>query len=303
MEKELYKSRGFSACIQAATTLFINNFKNIVRQTWLPALLYTLCWAGQITLILCNLPSYIFVSRVNSTPQNATVSLLSLASLVFLIWLFVRVFNLLNGYGFNKNLNRMLKLFVAYIVFCIAFGIVLTLSIIAFTVPVAMNNTFSIAFFYKMMIFLLIFLIIFFILILPLLYFIMKYMMDEKVHIHKHFFSIMKCGYRYYGFILATVFFTQLIYMLILAVATFPLTLLAGSAIQSAIGVANGDPTGLPNYFPYLVYLASFITCCISIPGNIWFYIVTYYMYGSIEAREKARNRQKVFIENTDNEE
>lgn len=302
MEKELYKSRSFSACIQAALNLFVGNFKEVIQQTWLPALLYMLCWAGQITLILCNLPSYIFVSRVNSTPQNAIVSLLSLVSLILMIWLYARIFNLLNGYGFNKNLNRILKLIVAYIVFCIALGIVLTVFIIAFSVTAAMNNTPSVGIFYKMIIYILIFFIIFAILILPLFYFVMKYMMDDKVHIRKHFFGIMKCGYRHYGFIFATIFFAQLIYLLALTIVASPLIMLASPAIQSAIGVAGGDPADLPNYFPYLGYLASFIVGCVSILGNIWFYMVIYYMYGSIEAREKARNRQKVLAESIKDE-
>lgn len=302
MEKELYKSRSFSACIQAALNLFVGNFKEVIQQTWLPALLYMLCWAGQITLILCNLPSYIFVSRVNSTPQNAIVSLLSLVSLILMIWLYARIFNLLNGYGFNKNLNRILKLIVAYIVFCIALGIVLTVFIIAFSVTAAMNNTPSVGIFYKMIIYILIFFIIFAILILPLFYFVMKYMMDDKVHIRKHFFGIMKCGYRHYGFIFATIFFAQLIYLLALTIVASPLIMLASPAIQSAIGVAGGDPADLPNDFPYLGYLASFIVGCVSILGNIWFYMVIYYMYGSIEAREKARNRQKVLAESIKDE-
>ena len=303
MEKELYKSRSFSACIQAALNLFVDNFKGIIQQTWLPALLYVLCWAGQITLMLCNLPSYIFVSRVNSTPQNAIVSLLSLVSLIPMVWLYARIFNLLNGYGFNKNLNRMLKLFVAYIVFCIALGIILSVFLIVFAVTVAMNGTPSAYIFYKMIIYILIFFIIFVILVLPLFYFVMKYMMDDKVHIRKHFFGIMKCGYRHYGFIFATIFFAQLIYLVVLSVVTSPLIMLASPTIQSAIGVAGGDPAGLPNYFPYLSYLASFIVGCASILGNIWFYMVIYYMYGSIEAREKARNRQKVLAESIKEEE
>ena len=55
MEKEMiYKSRGFSSCINSAYHLMSDNMKGIIRGTWLPALLTSLFSSIAATLFIPN---------------------------------------------------------------------------------------------------------------------------------------------------------------------------------------------------------------------------------------------------------
>ena len=54
-------------------------------------------------------------------------------------------------------------------------------------------------------------------------------------------------------------------------------------------GVAAGDPSGLPGGFMWLVYFVSVATCFVLSFAIVFFAFVCYYMYGTVETREKER--------------
>ncbi len=300
MEKELYKNRSFSACIAAAFNLFTANFKNIMHRMWLPMLLYTLSWAAQVTILLNILPGALHPQTFATNPLNALSSAFSIITLVFMIWFYVRLFGLLNHQTSDKNLTRFLKFIIGLVAISFVLGFILGIIMIICTTFAAMNHLPQETILGRIYLGIFFTVIVIVLLILPVYYFGMKYMIDDNTRIRKHFFSVIGCGYRHYGFIFATLMLSYLITLPVLLICSTPLIILGVSNGLSVLGQMRGDAPTLPTYFPIITYLAAVITGAATIIGNLWGTFVGYYMYGSIEAREAVRSKQKEIAETTE---
>jgi len=293
MEQDLYKNRSFSACIRSAYTLLTENFTIILSRIWLPTFLYALFAALSFVLAINNLQGIYTTGNYNSMGNNTIETLVSIVSMFFSLWIYTRIFTFLNGQKFSLNLNKIVKLFVAYFLFAATLVFLFAIGIgiyVAISLQTQVSQPQTIV---NIVLFTIAFMVVFGLVCLPISYFIMKYMNEDNLHIHKHFFPVMRVGYRYYGLIFSTLFFSQLIFSILMLIIFSPLIILGIVLFVSSTGLTQGDASGLPSYFPYLIYLFSVVACCLSFIGYTWMIIVMQYLYGSIETRENARLKQK----------
>ena len=128
MEKDfLYKNRSFSSCLNTAYEWFCDNFKTIIRVTWLPVLLYSI-FGGLLLIGALRDP------RVQAFAQNSPglfLTLFILAGIGMLVcglWAWARFLSLLNGMTCKTNILRMLIAFLCYTVIISIVGSITSIS-------------------------------------------------------------------------------------------------------------------------------------------------------------------------------
>lgn len=68
-----------------------------------------------------------------------------------------------------------------------------------------------------------------------------------------------------------------------------PLFIITIAQGVNQLGIIDGDQSGVPGYFPYLLFMTSVVTMFIFVYLSMWADFVLYYAYGSIEAIEKEK--------------
>ena len=127
---------------------------------------------------------------------------------------------------------------------------------------------------------------------LPLVYVNMKYLNEDNVSYWKSFIANYKTGAKYIGMIFITLLLTAIISLLVTSVIQLPFYVLMMALGTSQFGVLYGDPAGLPASFPLLVFFTLLIVMLVSCILTVFEMLVMYFLYGSIE--QKQRERQEV---------
>jgi hypothetical protein len=97
-------------------------------------------------------------------------------------------------------------------------------------------------------------------------------------------------GWRYWGFIFITLLLAALCAAVCMFFVSIPMLIISMANTLSAIGVGYmGDPSGLPSYFSVLQYVVVALSSFICLYVYVFVIFVCYFMYGSIETREKER--------------
>ena len=94
---------------------------------------------------------------------------------------------------------------------------------------------------------------------------------------------------RHWGFIFVVVLVAAIVEVLLMMLLSLPAIILSAANTQSIMGVAIGDPVGLPSYMPALAagtfliigFLQAYVMLSVLFP--------IYYMYGSIDAQEQEK--------------
>jgi hypothetical protein len=129
------------------------------------------------------------------------------------------------------------------------------------------------------------------ILVHPLMYILMKYVMEAPCKYWKTLSANFGCGMRHWGSLFLVFFLSMLFIQLLGLVIMLPAHILNYANQQAHTGLLIGDPLGMPSYMTALTF-ATFALC-----SFIEFYVsqVTlvhnYYIYGSIETKEKERKQ------------
>jgi len=131
--------------------------------------------------------------------------------------------------------------------------------------------------------------VIFSLLLLPYIYVSIKYLMEPATHFHKLIFKSYGKGLKHWGYIFLTMLVTGICLILISFIISLPLCIAIIAMYLSTEGVKMGDESGLPSYFTWMMYLVFAITYFIETFMLVFVTFVAYYMYGSIETREKEK--------------
>ena len=75
----------------------------------------------------------------------------------------------------------------------------------------------------------------------------------------------------------------------ILGFVLLPMMIVSGAFTQSVIGILQGDESGVPSYFPWLMRITYLVSMIASVLVSIYCYSSMLYVYGSIEAQENER--------------
>lgn len=285
MDIELIKSRNVSKCVSAAFNLFNSNIKRVVTALWLPLLVFSLVASAFLTVSF-----FVFGFKGETASTLWIVYGMMLVMLASYVWFLSSLFNLLNGQGIKRNLMKMIKVFLAYIALIVVFGIIISAMVV---VPNLVGDGVDKSHVLTMVFgLILVFTLLFLVLMLPFTYSFMAYMMEEG-SFRKTFFPAYKVGFRHWGFLFVVMFVVGLISIVVSCVLTMPLIILNIVQMLSYRGLAWGDPSGLPSYFPWFFFMTSTILYVLVSIFSVWIYMVIYYAYGSIKRNEIDRNNKK----------
>lgn len=281
-QESLNKSRSYTACISASHRMLFDNIRTIFKHTWLYALLLALSMA---MMSMFYIKALIGGGYSSSSFVCLVVSLLLIAC--FQVGYTARVLMLLDSQTMKWNVKRYLRLFLLYL--CVSFAVSAVQWILMYLVVGGAASVSS----DKMPVVLFVITcssLFFACVFLPYVYVFMKYMMESESKLSKLLFKAYKTGLRYWGFIFITLLLAFLCVAVCMFFVSIPMLVITMADTLSAMGVGYmGDPSGLPSYFDFLQYMVVAVSSFICLYINVFIIFVFYFMYGSIETREKER--------------
>ena len=295
MEKELlYKNRSFSSCINAAYKLQLENLRSILKCTWLPILVQSLLMGCYTVLIA---PWIANGATMTAMPFTRILVLIGIALLeiVATAWTLSRLMSLLNEKPRRWNFRRSLWMMVANAIISLAFvalfsgGVGAALGYLQAKATSGEATPSMTTIMAILGIYILLLLLFFCLIQLPLLYASMRYLNDEKMHFWRDLLQSLRTGLRHWGFIFITVLLSSIFISIIIMLLMIPSFILSFASYASEVGVVTGDPSGIPNYFPWLQFITSVIVFFLVYQVALFEALVIYFMYGSIETQEKER--------------
>ena len=130
-----------------------------------------------------------------------------------------------------------------------------------------------------------------FFLMLPFTYTNIRYILKDGTNYWSNLFGYYGRGMRRWGFIFLVVFMTTLIGWVCSLFTSLPAIILSLAGHEANIGFLYGDPYNLPSYIGWLSALVFLLIGFIQAYIMLSFLFPFYYMYGSIEAHEKEKNK------------
>lgn len=301
MEKELYKNRSFSACIKAAYVLFSTNLKTILKRTWLPVLIMAVTLTFNT---LFNLPDK-GIHDLGMAHPAVTATIMALATILSIlaeVWILAVIARLLNQKPLKPNFFRGMilmgvSLIITFLVlFIINFGRSFIISFLISS-KLATQSTALIAGM-GISVLLVLLILIFYV---PFVFSTTKYLLDHQTPLSAVFTTDYRRGLHHWGLLFGALFFTGMILIVLSAILLIPFFIIVVAQTINQLGMLDGDPTGVPGYFFWLLIVTTLVTMFIFTYGIIWAQLVAYYAYGSIEAKEELKADEKRKEENTDN--
>lgn len=281
-QESLNKSRSYTACISASHRMLFDNIRTIFKHTWLYALLLALSMS---------MMSMFYIKALIGGGYSSSSFICLVVSLLLVVCFQVgytsRVLMLLNCQTMMWNVKRYLRLILLYL--CVSFAVSAiqwilmylviggTTSVPSDKMPVTMLLIACSSLFFACV-------------LLPYVYVFMKYMMEPESKLSKLLFKVYKTGLRYWGFIFITLLLAFLCVAVCMFFVSIPMLVITMANTLSVMGVSYlGDSSGLPSYFDFLQYMIVAVSSFICLYINIFIIFVFYFMYGSIETREKER--------------
>lgn len=275
------KSRSYISCLSEAHKMLFDNIRQIFGRTWIHVLVLSIISAVYFSL-------YIH-AMLYGTNTALTIGLCAMSVIVLCaqVAYYSRVMFLINGRPMRWNIIRCTNITALYLCFCIV--ILLIFAAITYWIVLS-RGTVTIAellpVFYTFGAVSLIIML----LMLPFVYVAVKYLMEPECKLRSTIFKSYVVGLRHWGFLFIALLLATLCTVICMALVSFPTLIVMAANALSVFGVNYlGDPTGLPSYFMIIqvtvVALSSFI--CLYI--NIFAIFVCYFLYGSIETKEKEK--------------
>lgn len=280
-EKEnLYVRRDISEILGAAWTLLSTNYKRICKTMAIPVLLMAIIMALFGSYISAMIPTLNENIRTGAELSTLPFVLLTVGTILIIassFYFYGACFKLLNGRSVKYNIWRYLKAGLTITALTLVFLIVFFGLLFVAT---AKESALSTILAFVVMIF-------YILAILPLTYTSMKYMIETDAKITVLFKSYGK-GLRHYWLIFGTIALASILIYVISLILQMPMAIAILAQFFSSMGVAMGDSSELPSSFGTLVLATTFVSAIIHGAVLIYMAFVQYYIYGSIEVRNKA---------------
>lgn len=290
---DFFKTRSYSGCISAALGLLCTNFATIFRKTWLYA-----------TIMAVIGGAFAFISFPSLTATEGAVNawpyIIVLAEMMVLT-ICITVANsrtkagflsLINGLSVKKNFLKHLK--VSFIMLGITIIFALTALMLSIGIARYMfthnmpsetaDNVITGVF------------IAFFVInicaYLPFAYSVTRHLLSDS-KTKEIFGRNYHVGLKRFGFLFVIGTIILLVLMIVSAFMALPALITTVAAKIDGFGVENGDPSGLPSYFPWLSFLTNTVVCFILTYIIFWTDLTFCYAYGTIEADRSETLEQK----------
>ena len=292
------KQRSTAACIKEGFRLISTQLKNLLYSSWLPVLL---------TALFMSLYFLLFI-EVMVIPMLADVGLGTLVMMYIFYVLYSlcgilltgRLFLLFRDYRDTGRIPRLRPmqgmkdtlrmagrafLFQIWIILLAAPGTQL-FKILLKWIPRPESLT-SMSFLIAGLV---VVGIIAIISLIPLVHTFYKYVLDGGSFL-KMIGKSYSRGARHRGKIISVAVLSGAIITVLLGFIMLPMIIVTSAFTQSVIGVLQGDDTGVPSYFPWLMRITYLVSMVIVLLVTIYCYCTMLYAYGSIEAQENDREK------------
>ena len=278
---ELYKNRGVGATLSAAYNKFTSEFKPIFRHLWKSASLFAVGLAAFQVLTLTDI-----------THNPVLLGFMGLVSLFFIAaycFFCSHLAKYVNAETWKWNLKRVVKIFLLELLFGVLVSAVAVLVTLAIIKSISPNGIDPQLFIVTLAAVTLIVVILAYLLYLPINYGEMKYLMEPTAKFKSIVGAYYRVGLRHWGYQFLTHLVLGLVVLIMSLVVNFPITIVNLASAIAMQGMAAGDVAELPGSFLWIVGLVSLITFFASAFISVFSFFVQYFIYGSIEQREKER--------------
>jgi len=289
MEKDLYINRSFSACIKAAYVLFSSNMKTILKKTWLPALVCAIFFTATF---LFSIPDKT-IHDLGMSHYTITMILMAVIYLLSFIgntWLVATVASLLNGRALKGNLFRSIMLTGVEIILMLLYSSIINFGnsfVTSFLISSKLATAPHALLFGHITT--LVILLLIFVFSLPFAFSTTRYIINHDTGLPDVFRHGYKMGLRHWGYQFTTYFLAMLLLIIVMFVILIPLLVISMSQTFNQLGILNGDANGVPGYFFWLLSATTLITMYVLTYVEVWIFFLSYYIYGSIETKERNK--------------
>ncbi len=125
----------------------------------------------------------------------------------------------------------------------------------------------------------------------PLFYVQMKYLMESTASYWKTLAKGYAAGMHHWGTLFLVFFVSGMFVTLVGLVIMMPSYILNFANQEAQRGLLMGDPLGMPSHMPYLTFITYLACNFMQFYVNQIILVHSYYLYGSIETKEKEKNQ------------
>ena len=323
MEKQddltLMKPRSYRRVLMAGFRLYTGNFRRLFKASWQMALLYALSCGALGTLTAIKIPelSLALQQQLASTQgimaETLREYMLTLLGIPALVVLAIATLSLASAPILSKLkehketgtittpphwltasphlMGRSLKgVFLTLVVMMIPIVVFAVFLILAELMNQGVIMRHLVTAIATLSLWLLICLLMY----LPLYHVVMKYVLESPCGYWKTLGHNYPKALRHWGLLFLVFFISTLFVMLVSLVIMMPSYILSFANQQAHLGQLMGDPLGMPSHIVLLTFVTTVLCTFIHFYLGQVILVHNYYIYGSIEAREQEKEKQKI---------
>lgn len=306
-ELKLLRPRSLAAVISDGYRLFMGTFRSLFRSSWPVAIVYAIAFALFMGDLVNNvIPMQISLASSGMTTMPPTIFFSSILVLIYMLAVYLLAAQAVRAFREHKATDDItrpakwygrlcLKCFLRLLVvglWMFLLGIVINIFFAAVVMGIlSLGVVGSIGKSIASLVLLLILVALVIALIIPLYYTIMRALLiDGKIQIAPPVRGYGR-GLRHWGLLFATVFVVCLFTGLLTLVCELPAVIMATANTMAYVGLATGDPLGMPENMVPLTYVVFFVAGFIQAYVHLSTLYPIYYAYGSIEQQEAERQQ------------
>ena len=282
-QASISKSRSYTACLSEAHKMLFDNIKLIFSKTWIYSAVLALLTAAYTSLCI-HAGLY-----GDSVAVYVWIGVSCIATLCAEVAYLAKIISLINGRSMKWNVVRCARIMFCYLCFCAFLTLIYTA---ATYLTIFAKQPVMLAELQPMFLIFGASLLVIALLLLPYVYIFMKYLMEPECKLRRIIFKSYGTGMRYWGLTFIAMLLAVLCTAVCATLVSLPALIVMAANAFSVFGVNFlGDPTGLPSYFGTIQFVVFALSAFICLYINIFTIFVCYFLYGSIETREREKKK------------
>lgn len=303
-ELKLLRPRSLAAVISDGYRLYMASFRSLFRSSWPVAIVYAIAFALFMGDLVNNvIPMQISLASSGMTTMPPTIIFSSVLVLIYMLAVYLLAAQAVRAFREHKATDDItrpakwygrlcLKCFLRLLVvglWMFLLGIVINIFFAAVVMGIlSLGVVGSIGKSIASLVLLLILVALIIVLIIPLYYTIMRSLLVGKIQLAPPVRGYSR-GLRHWGLLFATVFVVYIFTGLLTLVCELPAVIMTAANTLAYVGLATGDPLGMPENMVPLTYVVFFVAGFIQAYVHLSTLYPIYYAYGSIEQQEAER--------------
>lgn len=287
MFNDIFKTRSCYGCISSAVSTYSNNFKKIMKGTWLWTVMLSLL-TGFATLIASTATDNAQLAYM-SIAKYAGVGILLLAVFFSSARVVSGVISMTNGNALAYSMKKIIRVNALAIFMIMLIGIAMAIISLGFLrLKLVQSQPFT-TIAISVIALCIIIMILAAVFMAPMAYSATRYIFLVDAKFREIFGKNYGFGFKHLGFLFTIVCTTSLLFFIICMFLCMPGCITFFANEINLFGVLNGDASGLPSYFVWLNALSSALMSFILQYLAIWVLLTYLYAYGGIDVT-KSKN-------------